>query len=105
MDRPPGPLIGPPPEGAGPIRASWTGLPGRSLGHHLKVLAVDLDLVDGYRAGGGQGLGLAGQQREGAAVLPALDLALLGPDLAVGEREVGVAAPVAQRVEVGADAH
>ena len=53
----------------------------------------------------GSDWGLPSTQRERAAVLPALDLALLGVDLALGQREVGVAAPVADGVEVVADAH
>src|SRR5205085_703200 len=64
----------------------------------------DADLVDGDGLDRRQRLGLARHQGERAAVLPALDLALVGPDLALGEGEVGVAAAVAHRVEVVADA-
>ena len=44
-------------------------------------------------------------QRERRAVLRALDLALVLPHVALGERVVGVRARVADRVEVVADAH
>src|SRR5437879_1578090 len=56
----------------------------------LHVVAVDHDVVHPYRAGGRQGLRLAGQQRERRAVLRALDLALVGPHIALGERVIGV---------------
>ena len=60
---------------------------------------------DGHRLRRGQRLRLAGLQRERRAVLRALDLALVLPHVALGERVVGVRALVADRVEVVADAH
>ena len=45
-------------------------------------------VVDRHRPGGGQRVGLAGLERERAAVLPALDLAVVGVDLALGQRDV-----------------
>ena len=55
--------------------------------------------------GGRQRAGLAGQQVERAAVAGALDLALLDPHLALGQRVVLVAALVVDGVELVADAH
>ena len=72
---------------------------------HHHVVAVDPDVVDGHRLGGGQGLRLAGLERERGAVLRALDLALVLPHVALGERVVGVGARVADHVPVVVDAH
>src|ERR671910_3469465 len=55
---------------------------------HHDVVALDADVVDGYGPGGRQGQGLAALERELAAVLPALDRALLGVDLALGQGDV-----------------
>ena len=75
-------------------------------GHlHHHVVAVDPHGVDGHRSGRRQGLGLAGRERERRAVLRALDLALVGPDVALGERVVGVRALVADHVPVVAEVH
>ena len=58
------------------------------------------DAVDGDRAGGRGAGGLAGAQVEARAVQPALDRAAV--DLALGQRDVGVRADVADRVQVAA---
>src|SRR5437588_3848282 len=71
--------------------------------HHVAVL--DLHLVDGHGLGGGQRLWLTGLEGEGAAVLPALDLALLLPHLALAERVVLMAAAVVDGVHVVTDAN
>src|SRR4051812_10856965 len=55
--------------------------------HH--VVAVDPDRVDGHRLGGRQRLRFAGRERERRAVLRALDLALVDPDVSLRERVVG----------------
>ena len=65
----------------------------------------DSDREHRHRLGGRQRLRLAGDEAERAAVLRALDLALVAPHLALGQRHVGVAADVADRVDVVADAH
>src|SRR4051812_20957354 len=66
---------------------------GRQADEHVAVGHVGL--VDGDGPGGGEGVGLAGDQRERAAVLPALEVAGLGVDLALRQRHVGVGAGVA----------
>ena len=69
------------------------------------VVAVDrATSYTGTALVAGQRLRLAGLERERAAVLPALDLALVGVDLALGQRDVLVGAGVADGVEVVADA-
>src|SRR3546814_10852015 len=50
-------------------------------------------------------MGLTVDQREGAAVLPALELALLAEHLSLGQRDVLVAAAVVDGVDVVVDAH
>src|SRR5581483_1752074 len=63
-----------------------------------------LDGVDGDRLNGGQAGRLAGGQREGRAVQPALDLAV--HDLALGQRDVRVRADVVYGVDLAlAGAH
>ncbi len=69
----------------------------------MDVAVDDRRLEDGHRLGGRQGGGLTGQQAERAAVLGALELALVAPDLAVGEGDVGVGTDVADRVHVVVD--
>src|SRR5690554_1566663 len=71
----------------------------------VDVAVGDLHVVDGGGLGGGQARGLAGDEREGAAVLPALEGLLRGIDLALGEADVLVGAPVADGVDVVVDAH
>src|SRR5579875_405101 len=98
-----------------PRRISWPGMPPRSpctrsrltretprrsREHHLHLVALEDDLVHGNGLGGREGESLAGLQGEGAAVLPALDLLVLGVHLALRKRVVGMAAPVADGVEV-----
>src|SRR5947208_1605342 len=46
---------------------------------HQDVVGFHCHRIDRHGSGGRQRLGLACLEREGAAVLPALDLALLGP--------------------------
>src|SRR5260221_482397 len=77
----------------------------RSRNHHHDVAVLDLDLVHGGRLRGRQRLRLTGDQRERAPVLPALDLALVAVDLALGQREVRVRACVADRIHVVVAAH
>src|SRR5207247_1278529 len=60
-------------------------------------------LVHGYGLGGRQAGRLAGAQVEARAVQPALDRVAL--DLALGQRDVGVRADVADRVDVAAGVH
>src|SRR6478735_9048588 len=55
---------------------------------HEDLAVFDPGPVDGGRSGGGQDIGLARDERERAAVLPALDVAGLGVDLALGQRDV-----------------
>src|SRR3546814_19970997 len=50
-------------------------------------------------------MGLTVDQREGAAVLPALELALLAEHLSLGQRDVLVAAAVVDGVDVVVAAH
>src|SRR5947209_9735295 len=75
-------LIGPPSSPVAPLSGALCCLirspAARScLAHGDEQVAVlDPDVVDGHRQGGGEGLGLAGGQREGAPVLPAFDLPL-----------------------------
>src|SRR5436309_4956519 len=71
---------------------------------HDHVVAFAADLVDRHGFGGGQRLGLAGEEVKGAAVLPALDLLVLLVQLSLVQRVVLVAACVADGVEVVADA-
>ena len=88
---------------AGRRRASTAGAHGTTTDHGV---ALDLDGVDGHRARWpGSEQGCAGAQIEGAAVPGALDLALVVPHLALGQREVLVAASVADGEEVVADPH
>src|SRR3546814_4588997 len=78
---------------------------GSDIDGHL-YLAVDAAcLVHGDGLGGGQGMWLTVAQREGAAVLPALELALLAEHLSLGQRDVLVAAAVVDGVDVVVDAH
>src|SRR5438477_4413713 len=72
----------------------------RSRQDHHHVLTLHAHLVDRHRLRGREGRRLARAQREGAAVLPALDLQVLRIQLALRQREVGVAATVADGVEV-----
>src|SRR4051812_2895766 len=73
------------------------------LDEHLTVF--DPGSVHRHGSGGREDIGLAGLQRERAAVLPALDVARLHVDLALGQRDVLVGADVADHVDVVADAH
>src|SRR5438067_7722088 len=77
----------------------------RSRDVHDHVAVLDPNLVHGNGLRRRQRLGLAGLEREGAAVLPALDLPFVLPDLAVGERVVLVAAAVVDGIHVVAEAH
>src|SRR4051812_7646517 len=72
---------------------------GRSRGAHDHVGAVDADVVDRDRAGGGEALGRAVDEREGGTVARALDLTLVLPHVALGQRVVLVRALVADHVE------
>ncbi len=73
------------------MTSSWvtTGAAPDSLFGHHHVVAFEVHLVDRHRLGGRQRLRLAVQKREGAAVLPALDRALLLVDVALGQRAPG----------------
>src|SRR5688572_18449776 len=51
--------------------------------HHLDLAVDDPDLVDRHRLGGREGRRLAGLEGEGAAVLPALERALVAVDVAL----------------------
>src|SRR5690242_12892315 len=73
--------------------------------HHLGLAVDDAHLVDRHRLRGGQGAGLAVLEGEGAAVLPALELALGAQHLAVGQGDVLVRAAVADGVDVVVYAH
>src|SRR5688500_6968043 len=70
-------------------------LVGRVLDVDEHVVAVDTDGVDRHRLGRREGGRLAGAQVEGRPVQPALDEAVL--DLALGQRDRGVGALVADR--------
>src|SRR3546814_19208864 len=61
---------------------------GSDIDGHLYLAVDDACLVHGDGLGGGQGMGLTVDQREGAAVLPALELALLAEHLSLGKRDV-----------------
>src|SRR3546814_14109939 len=78
---------------------------GADIDGHLYLAVDDACLVHGDGLGGGQGMGLTVDQREGAAVLPALELALLAEHLSLGQRDVLVAAAVVDGVDVVVDAH
>ena len=65
----------------------------------------DLRSVHRHRLGGRKRDRLAGLQAERAAVLRALQLLLVAPHLALRQRDVGVAAHVADGVDVVVDAH
>src|ERR1700730_965681 len=68
------------------------------------VVALDTDVVDGDGLGRGERQGLTRLEREHRTVLRTLDLALVLPHVALGQRVVLVRAPVGDHVEVVADA-
>ena len=72
---------------------------------HLDLAVDDLRPVHRHRLGRRQRDRLAGLQAERAAVLGALQLLLVAPHLALRQRHVGVAAHVADGVDVVVDAH
>src|SRR5215204_6290177 len=96
-----------------PLRISLPATPARRavisssaiVDHHLDLTVDDPGLVHRHRLGGRERFGLAGLQGERAAVLPALDELLVAVDVPLRQRDVLVAAPVADRVDVVADAH
>src|SRR3546814_20894127 len=61
---------------------------GSDIDGHLYLAVDDACLVHGAGIGGGQGMGLTVEQREGAAVLPALELAFLAAHHSLGQRDV-----------------
>ena len=77
--------------------------PGVDRDHDLAVDDRSLEHRHGLR--GRQRDRLAVEETERAAVLRALELLLVAPHLALGERHVGVTAHVADRVHVVVDAH
>src|SRR3546814_20249049 len=64
---------------------------GSDIAGHLYLAVDDACLVHGDGLGGGQGLGLTVQHREGAALLPAFALATPAEALSLAPRDVLVA--------------
>src|SRR5688500_14922571 len=86
------------------MRRVWLGL-SLTVDHQSQLAVVDDDVVDRRRPRRRKGQCFARLEAEHGAVLPALDRALVGVDLAFGERVVGVCAGVADGIEIVVDAH
>src|SRR5581483_8594783 len=77
----------------------------RCVDPHDHLAVLDARVVHRHRPRRGERLRLAGDERERAAVLPALDLAVLTENLALGRRDVGVRATVTDGVYVVVTPH
>ena len=87
---------------ASPVTQSGTrGVTGRSRSRRRRRSGRDTRA----QACRGQAQRLAGEQRKRGAVLPALDLALVGPEVAFAQRVVLVRAGVVDRVPVVVEVH